>query len=221
MPSDTGAVPAETRPTMLTNIGHFLYRMLCYFLYPMAVLLAIMLMGQRGNNNNNNGKKDKKKQAVVEYPRPEEQPLWDELVRIYSEELMMRIKRQANLPPPPPGGKRLVYLVLHGVARELDCDAVETDIVGAYSSLYAANIRVLTYTRDLIQEVYHLDRVEDAEQAEDFWWCTDLEGQAGTQFLGPSGAGHNVAAVIVEITDSGFTRGTRVAHPCKHAFGVY
>ncbi|KAI1640092.1 hypothetical protein F4809DRAFT_666278 [Biscogniauxia mediterranea] len=213
MPGRTRAVPAEAQPTMLAHIGLFLRKMMWYLLCPVAAVLAFF------TGEEENKKKKNKQQAAVDLPDPGEMlRVWEELARVFPEELILRIENHANNEPHTTTNKLVVYLVLHGVAGEPGSEATDTHVVGAFTTMFAANIRVLGYTRALIREVYGLDRVQDANEAEDFWWCTALDGVAGTQFLAPCGDGHNVYATAVEIHDSGFVGGTQVACPSRRCW---
>ncbi|KAI1486648.1 hypothetical protein F5X96DRAFT_688487 [Biscogniauxia mediterranea] len=210
MPGRTRAVPAEAQPTMLTRIGLFLHKMMWYLLYPVVTTVpAFFTTGE---------KMKKKNEQAVKLAGP----VWEELARVFPEEFILRITNHAENEPhtttTTTSNKPVVYLVLHGVAGEPESEATDTDVVGAFTTMFAANARVLGYTAALIREVYGLDRVQDANEAEGFWWCTGLDGAAGTQFLAPCGDGHNVYATAVEIHDSGFIDGTKVACPSRRCW---
>ncbi|KAI5922536.1 hypothetical protein F4810DRAFT_672840 [Camillea tinctor] len=201
MPRDSNYSTDEPRPSWLSRFGAFIREI------PGSIVPT-------------SGLSEKKKQSEKHsFDGPTEQALWNELSGSYPHEFVRRLEQLRARSDPYAQSQDTVYLVLHGVASEADSEATETNVVGVLTSALAANTRVLSFTRAVVQDLYNLDRVPNIEVAADkFWWSTSWDELAATQFLDPEGEGHNVYAVAVKTQQCGFSGDVNVVCPSKRCW---
>ncbi|KAI1502390.1 hypothetical protein F5X99DRAFT_427289 [Biscogniauxia marginata] len=116
---------------------------------------------------------------------------------------------------------KTIYIVVHDQmedSRRVSDErtiALDTDIVGVYSSKYAANTRVLSFTEAKIKQEDYLDEIESLEKFSRLWWRVNEDGLARVSFRSNLDQDHDVYAHAMEVDTSGLAGEADVAFPAR------